>query len=209
MVCSEVVSVLVIRQVLFDRLEERVEEFLLQEIDEFRRLVKGRDPATGEPFGNNVSAIFDTFLRRNIPEDDEFLLALLDGQFYKHSPSALPDPLQPGSDLVNRWAHLTQPARGEEVIPGGTILYLAEPVKISYRAEPVRITEEIQGVFVVVHFAHSRRSEGTGLGLAIVQAIAEAHEESRSWSGRTPQPTWCGVYIYPYSSIGALPRGVV
>jgi hypothetical protein len=76
MAFSTVMSILVSRQSLYARVQERVEGSLVQEVEEFRRLVKGRDPATGQPFGDDVAAIFNVFLSRNIP-DDEFLLALV------------------------------------------------------------------------------------------------------------------------------------
>jgi hypothetical protein len=53
-------------RVLLNRLDDRVEDDLRQEVDEVRRLATGRNPETGEPFAGDVAAILDTFLRRNI-----------------------------------------------------------------------------------------------------------------------------------------------
>ncbi len=47
-------SVLAVRQVLLVRLDDRVEENLQQEVEEFRALAGGIDPRTGEPFGDDV-----------------------------------------------------------------------------------------------------------------------------------------------------------
>lgn len=138
---STVVSLVAIRQILLVRLEKQIESSLVQEVEEFRRLVKGRNPKTGRPFGDDVAAIFDVFLARNVPNDDEFLLALMNGRLYKSSPTALPDSLHPDS-VVNRWAQLTQPEWGEMATPAGIILYLAEPV---------RLRGKTCGVFVVAH----------------------------------------------------------
>lgn len=136
---STVVSLLAIHHILIARVEEQIEKSLVQEVEEFRRLVKGRNPRTGQLFGDDVASIFDVFLRRNVLNDNEFLLTLLDGKLYKSSPIGLPDSLQ--SDLVvNRWAKLTQPEDDEIVTSVGTIRYLADPIKIGGKT---------RGVFVV------------------------------------------------------------
>ena len=47
---STLLSVLAIRQLLLVRTADRVDAALTQEVEEFRTLVRGNDPATGEPF---------------------------------------------------------------------------------------------------------------------------------------------------------------
>ncbi len=147
---SSAVSVLALRPSLYGRLEERIEESLTQEIEEFHQLVMGTNPSTGQPFGENVAAIFDVFLSRNVPDDDEFLLTLVNGQFYKSSPRALPVALQPDSDLVNHLAQLTRTEQGEIETTDDTILY---------RAEPLKIRGKTQGVFVVAHALTGEQEE--------------------------------------------------
>lgn len=156
---SVVLSILLIRQSLYTRVEERVEGSLAQEVEEFRRLAGGQDPATGQPFGDDVTAIFNVFLSRNVPNDDEFFLALLNGKFYSSSPRALPELIRPNSKLVKDWAQLTQPEQGKQVTSAGTLLYIVEPVRIVYRAEPIRTKEAKRAVFVVVHTTVGEREE--------------------------------------------------
>lgn len=159
MILSSVVAILAIRQELFTRVQERVQRSLTQEVREFRALMNGVDPQTGKPFGDNVAAIFDLFLSRNIPDDDEFLLAILNGRLYKYSPRALPKPLQPGSELIERWAKLTIPEQGQIDTTTGELLYFAEPIRIVYRVEPIQTTQPDQGVFVVAHITTGEREE--------------------------------------------------
>ena len=65
-------SVLAVRQVLLVRLDDRVAEDLQQEVEEFEALAaEGVDPESGRPFGNDVKTLFDTYLERNVPDDDE------------------------------------------------------------------------------------------------------------------------------------------
>jgi len=55
------------RAVLRARLDRQIERNHDRELTELEQLTGGRDPATGQPFGADVEAIFDTFLRRNVP----------------------------------------------------------------------------------------------------------------------------------------------
>ena len=61
------IVVTVVRQVQLSRLDREIERELAQEVEELRLLAAGTNPATGQPFGGDVRAIFDTFLRRNVP----------------------------------------------------------------------------------------------------------------------------------------------
>ncbi|MBW4575633.1 MAG: HAMP domain-containing histidine kinase [Aphanothece sp. CMT-3BRIN-NPC111] len=185
MAVSALVSILAIRQVLFLRLEKRIEKSLAQEVEEFRQLVRGRNPTTGEFFGDDVSSLFKVFLSRNIPNDDEFLLTLLDGKLYSSSPSALPKYLQENSDLIKRWAKLTQPKRGQTVILDGTILYLTEPVFIG---------KKMRGTFIVVHSTAGERNEIDEAVIAITQVTIAvlAAASILAWvaAGRVLAPLW-------------------
>src|SRR5690606_4295714 len=70
------------------RVDRRVTADLAQEVGEFRLLADGRDPATGQPFGEDLAAIIDTYLSRNEPREGEAVLVFVDGALY----GATPDP---------------------------------------------------------------------------------------------------------------------
>jgi signal transduction histidine kinase len=143
LIFSTVVSLLAIRHILINRLETAIETSLQQEIAEFQRLVRdGRDPNTGQPFGDNIAAIFDIFLARNVPNNHEFWLTLLNGKFYRSSHTANPDYLHPDSERIKAWATLTETERDTVSTSAGPLHYLAEPVRIGRN----------HGVFVIVHF---------------------------------------------------------
>jgi signal transduction histidine kinase len=145
-----VVTILTIRQNFLFRLEKRVAKSLVQEVEEFRRLAEGNNPKTGKPFGDDVESLFKVFLTRNIPGDDEFLIALRGGKFYKSSPRALPTVIDRNSDLVKYLAQLTKAEGGKKVTPDGTISYIAEPV--NFRGKTL-------GVFVVANSKTGEREE--------------------------------------------------
>jgi two-component system, OmpR family, sensor kinase len=126
-------------QVLLNRRAVDVRAALDQEVDELNTLAGGRDPATGSDFSGNARAIFDTFLRRNIPTEDEMYLTFVDGRPYRLSRPVLEIGGFP--EAASRWAPLTGPAEGEVSTGLG-------PVR--YRAVAVRSPGgEITGVFVV------------------------------------------------------------
>ncbi len=159
MACSIVVSVFIIRQVLLVQMESRIEKSLLQENEEFQQLVNGRNPMTGKPFGDDITAIFDTYLSRNVPDENEFFIALLNGQFYNSDPKALPDSLQPGSEILKLWAQFTKPHKSETVTSKETFKYLVEPI----------VRGKTHGVIVVVHITTFEHQQVNNEILDIIQ----------------------------------------
>jgi signal transduction histidine kinase len=132
-----IASVLVARQVLLSRLEDRIDHELAQEVTELRILARGRDPQTGRLFGTDVRAVFQVFLRRNVPARNEVILTYVDGRFYDRSPTLRSPPyrLEEDPELIARWASLEETDEGEISTPGGRVKFLAVPVRIR-RASP-------------------------------------------------------------------------
>ena len=146
-----VVTVFTMHQILVSRLDVRVQEQLQQEVTEFRTLTGGVNPATGEPFGEDLPALFDTFLDRNIPNADEQWLTFVDGQLYRQKAFADSEvSLGDEFGLVSTWAGLRQTASGTAVTETGEFRYLAVPV---------RANEEVRGVFVVTSQIDAERDE--------------------------------------------------
>jgi two-component system, OmpR family, sensor kinase len=108
-----------------------------QEVSELRQLAGGTDPATGEPFAGDVEAIFDVFLSRNVPLEGESVVTLVRGRPYK---TDLAGAALAQTDLVERWAGVTEPVREEVPLANGDLRYLAVPVSLD---------DEVLGVFVV------------------------------------------------------------
>ena len=145
-------SVILVRHVLVQRLETRIDAELVQEVDEVRRLAVGNDPETGEPFGVRVDRIFEVFLERNIPARHESVLTFVDGRLHLYSPRDEPPPLDEvhviyplheDPALVALWAAIEEPVRGRANTPAGPIEYLAVPLLVDGRPG---------GVFVAATF---------------------------------------------------------
>lgn len=144
---SLAISAIVTRQILYARLDREIDRALAQEVEELRLLAEGTDPATGEPFGDDVEAILRTFLSRSVPADDEAFYALVDGAPFLRSFEA-PAELFDDEALVARWAASARPQQTSQGTTVGDIRWLAVP--LSAGSEPL-------GTFVVVHFTQPGR----------------------------------------------------
>ncbi len=165
------VAIIVDRTVLLSRLDERIDRELSEEVEEFRRLASEIDPATGEPFGEDITAIFDTYFSRNVPGDDEILLAIAGGRPYLRSADP-PYPIEDLDPLVETWASTRQPAIGTADTPAGAMRWVVVPVR---DADDVVI-----GSFVVARFPDGDRAEvdeairvavGVGAAAFVVAAL--------------------------------------
>ena len=136
-------SVLVAREVIESRLDERISDELVQEASELRRLAAGTDPATGEPFGDDVRRIFRVFFERNTPSRGEALLTFVGGEPFLRSRQVVPYRLDRDPELVAHWGALTESERGEVSTPAGRVAFLAVPLEVDGR---------VLGVFVVSQF---------------------------------------------------------
>ena len=164
-------SIAVVRQILLNRLDERIDRELVQESRELRALAGGNDPETGEPFAGRVRQIFATYLERNIPSRNEALITFVDGEPFLRSRRVVPYRLDQDPRLQERWADLAQTERGRVNTPAGGVEYLAVPL---------RSGAETNGVFVVAVFRDLEQKEtdsaiagaaGTGIFVLIVGSL--------------------------------------
>ena len=157
-------SVLAVRQVLLVRLDDRVEEDLQQEVQEFRALAAtGIDPRTRRPFGDDVEAIFRTYLERNVPDDDEELITVPRTGTPRRDGGDNTESFTFG-DFIERWRTLETVERGDIDTPGGPVRYVAIPVEGRTRT---------LGTFVVASFISDEREE-VDEAVQIVAAVAAA-----------------------------------
>lgn len=145
---SALATVLIVRQVLVVRLDDRVDRELAQEVGEFRRLAGGVDPVTGEAFGPRVRPLFDLFFARNIPGEGEQLIGIPDegeAQFRGARDAQLPL-----GSLVAETRELADPSSGEIETDAGPVRYVTIPVEVG---------GEKVGTFAVANFLAGEREE--------------------------------------------------
>jgi two-component system OmpR family sensor kinase len=143
-------DLVITRAILLRRLDTEISQSFDRARQELGQLAAGRDPLTGQPFDSNVTAIFDTFLRRNVPEEGEGYFTFVGGAPYKRSLGA-PLPLDADPVLVQRWANLGATA------DVGTIDTEAGPVR--FLAVPIQLDGRTLGVFAVANFLRGERQE--------------------------------------------------
>jgi two-component system, OmpR family, sensor kinase len=129
LIFSTVVATIVLRGVLLARAGERVDDALVQEVEEFRRLASvGSDPRTGDPFGNDVRRIFDVFLSRNVPGEAEAFYTFADGDDYRER--FAPGFEEQRLEEIDALATTATTQRGDLELEDGTrFRYVAAPVE--------------------------------------------------------------------------------
>jgi two-component system OmpR family sensor kinase len=136
---ATIASVLVVRQILLQRLDARIDAELVQEIREVERLVGGNDPETGLPFGDDVDRIFEVALLRNVPARYETILTFVDGELAGQSSGDAGPRLE---DLPSEgWRDTEQTLRGRFSTDVGQ--------EVEYLAVPFVVDGSPSGVFVI------------------------------------------------------------
>jgi two-component system OmpR family sensor kinase len=143
------VSIVILRGVLLQRLDEEISVDNRQEVEEFELLAGGLDPRTGQPFGQDLPAIFDLYFAREVPDEGETLLAFVDGDLYRTERA--PDAVRAGQleEPIDYWLSLDEREDGRLDTAEGEARYVALP-----------ITEDRQrGLFVVANFPAFEQNE--------------------------------------------------
>ncbi|WP_238393039.1 sensor histidine kinase [Myxacorys almedinensis] len=174
------------RYFIFAKVNERVRKDLFEEVKDFQALMAGQltpsDRVTirrmredGRPdftlrpqTPREVEGVFEVFFARRVPEDDTFLIGIVDQKYYKSSPRALPDKLQPGKPLMLRWQSMTQLPQTEPEISDSTIQ------GVLYIAEPIEVDGKTVGMLVVAHTAEGERKEALEALIVVMEVIGLA-----------------------------------
>lgn len=145
---SIAITVVGLRQILTTQLTADIDKALAQEVEEVRRLAGGVNPATGQPFGGDAAAIFDTFFLRSVPGEYEALYAVVDGQPYKRT--VAPTSLFDHAAVLATWQAATAPVWGRTETVAGPVRWLAVPLGTGDRQA---------GVFAAAFYEAARRGQ--------------------------------------------------
>lgn len=166
---STIVSTLALREILFERVDARIEAGLAQEITEFRGFAaQARDPRTGRRVGDDVRRLFDLFLARDVPDEGQATFTFVGDQPYRSNAD-----LGASQELLTRVRTLggvRTVRRGDVGTPSGHIRYLAVPVAAAGRR---------RGAFVVTADLGRERAEvseavrvAAGIALAMLLVVS-------------------------------------
>lgn len=151
----------VTRQIYCDRLDEKAEASLVEEVERFERTA-AQFP-TSQASGLEVSDLFDQFLADYVPAQNEMVVTFTGGQLYRAS-QPLPEWLQRDPALIEQWANLSAPQRQQVASPDHRLFYIAESLTTG---------EGIQGTFVAIHDSTDAYQSGTeAIKLVLVVSIA-------------------------------------
>jgi signal transduction histidine kinase len=160
-----------IRQRLYAKIQERTQGELIEEVEEFTRIVaqgfksqdeedlarlrRRNDQVPWEAPQNlqELIRVLEIHLSDELPDDDVFFIAIIDDKFHKSNPRGLPYVIDANSNLMQRWKKLTQPSQEEvefDDINIDSVFYIAKPIEIKGK----RV-----GVFVVAHTTAGEREE--------------------------------------------------
>ncbi|MEB3295785.1 MAG: HAMP domain-containing sensor histidine kinase [Synechococcales bacterium] len=180
-----IVGIPAFRQFLHAEVDQRVRQDMIEKVDIFRALLAGelvdediddsavdeswlerKDSRLKKPYTlQELSEFFDAYLSRQLPEDEVYLIAFINGELYKSSPRARPQVLKKGSPVMQRWAKSTEPHQGNEPTSDpeiGDLLYFIEPIKVDDR---------VLGVFIVAHTTAGERREVVEALTVVIRVI--------------------------------------
>ncbi|MBT9315520.1 HAMP domain-containing protein [Leptothoe spongobia TAU-MAC 1115] len=164
MLAAVALSVPIFRALLFRAVDARVNENLLEEATEFDD-VYNQWLASDDPSFETLSVAVDEYVTGELPEDDNFLIALLDGQVYRSNPIVLPDAIRPGSDLFAHWIQLDDDTQrktntGDPAV--GRVIYMVDTLVVD------GVT---RGQFIIAHLSAGERQEALA-GLYVFAEVA-------------------------------------
>ncbi|ACK67490.1 histidine kinase [Rippkaea orientalis PCC 8801] len=160
-------SIPVFSYFVFQEVDQRVRQDLEEDLESFETFLKEfttKASTTNNP-KEELSTFFEQLLLAVIPEDDTFLITIIDGKFYRSSPRGLPKPMQKDSALMNHWQDLTQNKTLQKTEVDSEI------GKIIYIAKPIILQEEISGVFVVAHVTTGEKQEALDAIIITIEVL--------------------------------------
>ncbi len=140
------------RALLFSAIDQRVNEDLSEEVQDFRAIYAKWSKSENLSI-ETLSDTLDTFMSDILPEDDNFIIAVLDGDVYRSNPIVLPEAIDAGSPLFNQWIQTKEITQSEYTTNDravGTVIYSVKPLVID---------ETIRGQMIISHLSAGERQE--------------------------------------------------
>ena len=165
MVCLVGLSIPIFTKLVIRQVDERVIEDLAEELESFRESVTKQNELDLTMPKTEAVVIFDNFLNSQIPGDKTFLIATINGEFYRASPTALPEVLKKDSHLIKVLAQTTLPVTGSNIVPD------PQEGDFLYNTEPLAINDEVIGVLIVASSADGEREEVFATVYIVIQVL--------------------------------------
>ena len=163
MLVAVVLTVPVFRALLISAVDDRVNEDLLEEAEGFHEAYIEWSQSDDRSL-TSLKQSLDDYMSTALPEDDNFLVVLLDGELYRSNPIFLPKAIDKESSLIEEWSQIDEVVQGKQKTgdpTAGDALYVVEPLEID---------NELRGQFVSVHLSAGERQEAL-VGVYVFLAV--------------------------------------
>jgi two-component system, OmpR family, sensor kinase len=191
LVVAGAVATFALRELLVIRLDDQVADDLRQEIAEVQNLAqRGRDPQTAQPF-TSLERVYDVFFGRNLPGQDEALVAFVGGVHHNQNVQQFPLGDLP-QHALDRFEAFSRSGRSGEQLTGtfDTVKGEARFRALIVRTESARGPEK--GAFVVAILPTTERAEIRELLLytAVITVLVVLIAAAAAWflAGRVVAP---------------------
>lgn len=168
--------------ILRDSLSNAIEDQLTQEAQELTVLAeRATDPISGQPY-NSAKELLELYIRRSVPDRDETLFVMVNGEVTERSSGADLPRLDRDSEFVANVSSLVQPVIADYQFEDELVRYLVVPV-----AGVNDSGHMIAAIFVDEKFESVNR---TLLQLALMMLLAFAVASAAGWlvAGRILSP---------------------
>ncbi|MGK7872978.1 MAG: sensor histidine kinase [Xenococcaceae cyanobacterium] len=161
-------SIPVFTRLVVLQVDQRVKEELREELESFQKFVVevNSTPATSPQ--KKAANIFDDFFGYQVPADKTFMIATIDGQFYRSSPVVVPEVISRDSELLKRLAQTTQPIRGQNIVKDERFGDLI------YKSESIIIDGQVAGVLIVAYITNGERQEVLAAVIIVIKVLIAA-----------------------------------
>lgn len=146
------IAIPIFRALLFANIEARVRDDLEEEIEGFQTEY-ARWSATEPQTVASLQAFIQDFIRAEVPEDDNFHIFVLDGEFYRANPNPLPQPIRPETARMEEWKALSEPLEDTIQVSNPNI------GNILMKTVPLELNGQRQGMFIATHITAGERAE--------------------------------------------------
>ncbi|MDJ0660955.1 MAG: HAMP domain-containing sensor histidine kinase [Crocosphaera sp.] len=156
-------SLPILYTIIFYQVDNRVKENLKEEIESFEEFQYTHfNEFKGNLDSEQIKEKLDRFLDQVIPEDDNFLITIVDKKIYRSVPKTLPKTIENKPELMKSLLDFDQKNVVEYKQYGG------EYDELKYTIKPIVINEQIKGLFVAIHIKTGERSEAFDLLMTFV-----------------------------------------
>lgn len=159
-------SIPIIYLIVFYQVDNRVEENLKEEIKSFERFKEIHlNEAQEDTNLEQIQEKLDEFLDGVIPEDDNFLITIVDQKIYRSVPPRLPKYIKNESASITSFLDFNQ---NSLIKPKQ---YWGEVDEFKYAIQPIILDQKVKGLFVAIHLRTGERAEAFDILIIFIAVL--------------------------------------